>query len=792
MLVNFLKTTLRNLFKNRTYVIINIIGLGLSLSCCVVAYLNFQYTAQFDSNHKNHNNIYKIQTNKVIQGNNSPFGITPMALGEAFEDNLAGVSHTSRYTGTGLVLRKGEKIISKEIGFADKDFFEMFTFPFKHGSPEAFLKKGNIILTTSTSQVYFGDQNPIGQLIDLIGDDGNLHTYQVGGVLEDIPKNTSIRFHGILPMEDYAKIYVAQTNDWKRFVAGTFIMTNENKEVADVRDLLNQKYIAIQNEARDDWKVGSYYLEQLTTLGVNAQNVRSNWLNQPPPPPAVVVPVFMAALMLLIACFNFTNTSLAISSKRLKEIGVRKVMGGNRRQLVLQFMGENLVLCLFALVIGILLSIYLVPAYSAMWPFLDIQLSLTDDLEIYFFLITLLVLTSILAGAYPALYVSNHEPVAILRGSLKLGGSNLFSKLLLATQYTFTVIALISSLAFAANAKYQQSLEVGFKKEGVLAVRVDNSSEYQKLRDRLEQSSLVTGLAGTEHHIGRWVYSRVLRHGEKELEADMMNMGLEYLDLMELKLEEGRFFQEDLFENDARGTLLVNRKMVEQFGWEEPLGQLLQVDDSTRLKVIGVVEDFYSNGFWEPIEPLGIRLAQEESMNFLVVSANHRNSLEVKAEIEKTWYDVVPNKPFSAQFQDTFMEGSKMVNNNIVIMFTFLGVLALILSSIGLFTLVSLNVLRRIKEIGIRKVLGAKVFTIINLLNQPFMVILMISALLGSVLSYFAIDALLSSIFFYYQTLTVISIIVPLLVLFGISLATSSGRVLVAAKRNPVDSLRYE
>lgn len=791
MFSNFFKTTVRNMLRNRAYVIINIIGLGLSLACCIVGYLNFKYASDFDKNHENHASIYKIQINKTVQGRNIPYGISPLPLGHEIKDDLAGVSQVVRYSSSGMVIQQGEKILNKRIGFADEDLFEMFTFPFKYGDKSAFLNPGNIILSENTSEVYFGDVDPTGELIKVIQSDGTPKSYVVGGVLQKIPSNSSINFHAVTLFDNYLDLNDWSNDRWRSFVAGTFIKTTSEEYPGHIPAILDERYVDIQNRARDDWKVSGFYLEQLTTLGKNAENVRANWLSEPPPAPAVIVPMIMAVLMLIIACFNFTNTSLAISSKRLKEIGVRKVMGGNRKQLIFQFMGENIALCIISLLLALLISVYLVPAYSSMWDFLELKLSLTENPEIFVFLTGLLLFTSITAGAYPALYVSSYEPVSILRGSLKAKGTNALSKILLGFQYSLTFLALISSLAFIGNARYQRDLDVGFVKDGVIAVQLD-TEEYQTYFDRVSQMSSLEMVAGTSEHIGRWNYARTLRQGEQEMETSMMDLGLDYLEIMDLELVDGRYFEKDLKEYDRQNSIIVNEQLVKDFGWEEPVGKRVQIDDSTRLTVVGVLKDFYAYGFWEKVEPMGFRPATDSRMNFVVTRMKPENSKAAYEALEAAWYDVVPNKPFNGDYQDEFIKESNLVNNNIAILFTFLGTLALILSSIGLFTLVSLNVIKRIKEIGIRKVLGAKVSTIIHLLNRPFIFIILISAVIGTGLAYLLIDMLLSTIFHYYQAVTIFSLILPFIVLSIISLTTSSGRVLVAAKRNPVESLRYE
>ncbi|MEM9324511.1 MAG: FtsX-like permease family protein, partial [Bacteroidota bacterium] len=491
------------------------------------------------------------------------------------------------------------------------------------------------------------------------------------------------------------------------------------------------------------------------------------------------------------ACFNFTNTSLAVSSGRLKEIGIRKVMGGSRLQLILQFMGENIATCALALGLGLLMAMWMVPAYSALWDFIDLKLSIGSNPEIFAFLGLLLLFTAVVAGAYPALYVSKFEPVSILRGTLKLGGSSLVSLILLGFQYLFTVLALISSLAFIGNAKYQETLDVGFKRDGVLSVLVDNSDAVKTFYNEARQIPNVSEASMTTQTIGRWTYSRLFRNGERELEMDMVDMSIDYMDMMEVELVDGRFFRPDLEEYDRRSAVLVNEETVRQFGWEEPVGQVVQLDDTTRLNVVGVVKDFYMWGFWVPVPAMGIRLANDDNLNFVTVAFPADKIQSVQGGLEEIWQRQIPNKPFDVDLEDELDEAT-LVNSNISLMFTFLGGLALILSSIGLFTLVSLNVIKRVKEIGIRKVLGARISSIVNLMNKPFVIVLIVASILGTVLAYLAVDAILAMIFHYYKPMTIISVVVPLLGMFIISLGTSSSRVFKAATDNPVKSLRYE
>ncbi len=791
MLRNFLKITLRNFLKNKSYVFINLIGLGLSLACCITGYLNWKYAADYDKVHVNHERIYKIHINKDVQGKDVPYGITPLALGGAVKDKISGISHLSRYTSNGLVLKKDLKVFNKEIAFAENDFFEMFTYSFKYGNKEALKDQSKIILSTNTSNSYFGENvNPTGEIITVIDEEGKQYPFTVGGVLEPFASNSSVTFGAITHFDSYLKIRALENTNWSRFVAATFVMSEASYPQTLLSDL-NANYVKIQNEARDDFMVSNYELVQLSDLGRTAATIRSNWLNEPPPPPAVIVPVIMAFLMLLIACFNFTNTSIAISSKRLKEIGIRKVMGSDRSHLIFQFMGENLVLSLLSLILAIGLAYFLVPAYSAMWDFIDLKLNLISDGEIYLFLFGLLIITSLIAGGYPSFYISNFQPVNILRGSLSLGGTNWFSKILLGFQYLLTIIALISALAFSNNAKYQNSYDIGFEKENILAVRVETQSEYERFFNAVKQLPEVGQAVGTTHHISWWNYSRTLKQGEAEVEANMMNFTADYKDFMNLQMVDGRYFDKELYESDKESAIIVNESMVKEFGWEKPLGKVVQIDDSTRLNVIGVMEDFYMWGFFDPVEPSAFRLADRDEMNFVVLKGN-LDQTTFRSLMEEKWYEVAPNTPFNSEYLDEELASMDLVNKNIMKMFQFLGFLALALSSIGLYTLVSLNIIKRVKEIGVRKVLGSSINQILVLMNKQFFWLLLIFATLGAGLSYLAIDALMASIFTVYKAISLVTVLAPFLSLMTLAVLIASFRIFRTAVKNPIESLRYE
>lgn len=787
--LNFLKITLRNFAKNKAYVFINLLGLGLSLACCIVGYLNWKYGAAYNQNHLNHERIYKIHSYKSVQGEKIEYGITPIGLGNQIKGQIPEVTHVSRYAGTTVVLKKDLKVFEKYMGFVEDDYLEMFTFPFKYGNKEALLDEESIILTEATAYAYFGKENPLGEIITLVDNEGKEYPLAVGGVLEDIPTNSSMTFLALTHYNNHLKMQGWKDDDWSHFNAATFVMTN-GAFPQNLMDYMNTYSIEIQNKARDNFQIAGYSLVQLTDLDEASRYIRSNWLMNPPHPSALIGPVIMAIQLLLIACFNFTNTSIAISGKRLKEIGIRKVMGSRRRQLIFQYMGENFIICLMALVVGIGIADMLVPAYSAIWDFINIELNFSSDPEIYLFLIGLLIVTALTAGAYPSLYISRYQPVKILRGNLQLGQTSFFSRILLGVQYFFTALAIISAVAFYNNAKFQSEYDVGYSREPLLSINIENQSEYEAFRPLLEQMPEVKSLAGTYNRIGSWHYTRTLKNAEKEVETEMMEFSNEYFHLMDLSLVKGRFFDPKLQEHDRQNSIVINERLVKDFGWENPIGQIVQIDDSTRLSVIGVVKNFYNEGFFNKIEPTGIRFADPKVNYFLMVKSDI-DPVKLYDQLEASWLSVSPNRPFDAEYDEVIAEANE-VNLNIITMFQFLTFVALILSTIGLYTLVSLNIIKRMKEIGVRKVLGATIQEIVVLVNTQFFRLLVVAVIFGAVASYYVLDTLMGSIFEIYQAPTVITMLVPVFLLVIVAMAFATVRILITALQNPVKSLRYE
>jgi ABC-type antimicrobial peptide transport system permease subunit len=791
MVKSFFKITMRNLMRNKLFVLINVSGLALSMACCIVAFINYKYSADFDRNHENYQELYKVHIRKEASGEFTPYGISPLPLVEAINSDISGINNAAKYHTEDFVLLRGEKVLTKRVAFADPEVFEMFTLPLKSGAIETFEGEKIALISETAAGIYFDDQDPIGEIISLVDNEGESHGFLIAGVLEDQPQNSSLTFDIIVNFNNYYTLKELERNDWTRWIAASFLQVDQGRSSKDIEKLLTS-YIGVQNEARPDWKVSDYYLEPLATFGQTANEIYANWLNEAPDPVSYFAPLVLALMMLVIAGFNYTNTAIATSGKRLKEIGIRKVIGGNRGQLMLQFMFENLLICFIAILLSVVIAIYMVPAYGAMWNGMTLELNFTKDPEIYAFLFGLLIFTGLVAGAYPSVYVSKFEPVRILRGSLSLGKTSHLSKVLLTLQVAFTLMTLVTSASFIQNAKYQQSLDVGFVRENLLGVRVADGTEAKQLVNVISQNPNITDIQTSPYHVTYSVYAHTLITEERELETLMMTFTPGYLEFMNIDIVSGRSFDPDLVESERNSAIIINEKMAEKLGWDDPIGKRVTYNDTTRLTVIGMTENFYSSGFWDPVTPMAMRVADDEKAKFVLAKVPSSKSLETYAYLESAWLEAFPTSPFNGFYQEDRFKDEQMVNRNIVIIFSFLGLLAVLLSSVGLFTLVSLNIIRRMKEIGVRKVLGAQIPELITLLNRDFSWILIIGLVIGLGLGFVVTDFLIAQVFAYHLPINWISMVVPTVLILSILLFTSSGRIFVAARKNPVESLRYE
>jgi ABC-type antimicrobial peptide transport system permease subunit len=778
--------------KNKLFTFINIFGLGVALACCIVAYLNWDYNVKFDTHHLNAEEIYRINFIRITNGQPIKNGDCPMPLGAAIRNSISQIDEVMRFSPINGNFKVGDELFRTWVSAVDPNFFDIFTFNFISGNPSEINNKSRIFISSRLVKRHFREtEDPIGQIITYINGETRIE-FIVAGVFEKQPRNSSFFADAYVHYDNVFDITGWDKSNWVPFNS-TFVTVKNPEDIPAIEDQL-QQYVEIQNRAKEDYKVHEYYLDPFVGMAIRAErdDMWNHWFNQSLPVAAAVATGIMAILILLIACFNFTNTSIAIANRRIKEIGIRKVMGSSRKQLIAQFLGENILLTFFALVVGILIAAFLVPAYSEMWPFLDIELNLLENFELVGFLVILLLFTGIIAGSYPALYVSAFQPSSILRGTLKFGGTNSFTRILLTMQYTISLMAIISGFVFAQNAEYQKNYDMGFHMETVVFAYVNNESGFKTFRNELEGYDKIKEIAGSRHSATSSWYTDPIKFESSELDVSLLDIGDNYLSTIGATIIDGRDFIEDS-QNDVEQSVIINEYLVKAFNWEEPVGKRIVLSDTVELFVVGVVKDIYIDGeLWNPIEPMLMRYVKPEGYRFLSARVELNDIKEVREFMEEKWKVLFPDELSTVRYMEDEKVNSTEVNQNIKIIFVFLGIVATVLSAIGLFSLVSLNVIKKMKEIGVRKVMGASLMNIINNISREFMIIFAIASVLGSIAAYFLAEALMASIWTYYVPIGAFVFVISIAVLLIISSLTIGGKVLRAASMNPAYTLRDE
>lgn len=801
MIKNYLLITFRSLMKNKLFILINVFGMGIAIACCITAYLNWEYSADWDKGHVNADKIYRVQFWREFQGKRDRFGMAPMPLANYIKQNFKDVNKTVRYMSSYCDMRIGDEVFGDQIAYADSAFFELFTYELKHGSFTNFYDKGKVFISDKIARKYFNKEDVVGQLLTqiVLGKDGvrRPKEFEIGGVFTKPPLNTSLGFDVITPFDNFWDVNLEaelSETSWKKWTHVLFLKIDDPSRVPLVTKQL-QQYVEPQNKAREDFKVSEYYLENFDgMMQRNRANPRldSDYLGGGIPEEAVTVPAIMSILLLLLACFNFTNTSIAISSRRLKEIGIRKVLGGMRKQLIAQFLGENLILCFFGLIAGLLMAEWLVPTYDAMWPWLELNLSYAENVGLLLFIVALLFATAIIAGSYPSFYITSFEPVSILKGKARFGGTNWFTRILLGGQFVISLLAIIMGVAFYQNGNYQRDYDLGFATHGVISAFVNNEGSFNTYRDALASNKDIEVIAGSRHHVPFNFFNDPVKYEALEREVDIMEVGDNYFEAMDMTLLSGRKFIKDS-ETDRKESVIVTEELVKQFGWtDNPIGKRLVWMDTVQLYVVGVAKNVFARALWQPIEPLMIRYVEPAKYQQLVIKTDPRKIASVNEFMEKQWKEVFPNTLYGGRIIDQEMNESNEINKNVSVMFGFLGMFAALMTGIGLFTLVSLNIEKKMKEIGVRKVLGASVANIAGVINLEFIINLGIATVIGGTFGYLVANWLMDSIWEYYLELSLISLSISVAVMIVIAVAAVGQKTIYTALLNPTKTLRDE
>ncbi|HEU5291222.1 MAG TPA: ABC transporter permease [Cyclobacteriaceae bacterium] len=794
MLKNQLLITLRNMLKNKLYLFINIFGMGIAIACCIIGYFNYDFNASFDNNHTNASTLYRIGSVRKFQNELTEFGYVPIALGNAIKQNVKEVDEVIRYSPGGGNFRVKTELFGGDVNYVDPEFFKVFTFEFVEGNGD--LKDRNeICISDELAIKYFGQDKALGKLITQVLDSGKTKEYVVAGVFKKQPSNSSFFGSAYSHYDntfEFDNTPGYDENAW-RFRNTLFVQIKDPSRVASIETQI-KPYAENNNKIREDFIIDHFLVEPFEGMAVrdSYNDKNGTWTRDGSPLAAVIGIGMMGGFVLLIAIFNLTNTAVAISSRRLKEIGIRKVMGSTRKHLIIQFIGETALVCFLALAVGVLIEkLFLMPAFNKLWPDFNLTANYFGKPNFTIFLVLTLVFTSLLAGAYPAFYISKFQPVSILKGTLKFGGTNLFTRVLLCLQFAISLTGIVCSFAFTDNATFQRDFDMGFARKGIVFTNVNGRSEFETYRNALDGNPDIISITGTQAHLYRSGFNDPIKHEDKEIEVDIMDVSADYLAALDINLKEGRNFELDS-ETDRKESVIITEGLARKFGMTKPIGKEIIWLDSVRYYVVGVVQDIYNNGLWERMDPIMFRYASKENVNHILVKAPADKLVDVNKYMEAKWKEIFPDKMYEGNYMDEEMVEADTVNANLVKMFVFLGVVALMLSATGLFTLVSLNIIKKMKEIGVRKVLGASVGNLTKVINKEFIIILSIASVFGAALGWWMSAMLMESIWDYYQKVTITSMVISATILFVASALSIGYKIYKTTRLNPALVLRDE
>jgi putative ABC transport system permease protein len=794
MIKNYFLITFRSMMKNKLFIFINVFGMGVAIAQCIVGYFAYEYDNTFDAIHQNRASIYRVSSIREFENNLTRYGHTPFPLGELVDKTFPDVEQSSRYFDSWSNFKLDNDLFPANVHYVDPEFFDLFTFDFLTGNPADLADKTSVFISEEMAVRLFGDA-PAAQgktIQQVYGQE--LKEVKIAGVFKDPVMNSSFYQRGgsaYMNFDNYKDEHKdIREDDWK-VQSYLFVQIKDASRVKSVHKQL-QPFIENNNNVREDFQIKEFVLDPFSTMA-HRDRADDLWAGTwgAPPISAVIGSCVMGILVLLLACFNLTNTSIAISSRRLKEIGIRKVMGSMRKHLIVQYIGETMMICLIAMVVGLVLADFYVRGWNVMWEYFRLTPHYLDNPTFWLFLIGVLVFTAIAAGGYPAFYISKFEPVTILKGKQQFGGMNYFTRILLALQFGIALIAIVSAIGFIQNAQYQRDYDLGFDVRGSIIAWMNDQSEYDTYRNALQANPAIISMAGARSGIFSNRANDPVKHESKQLEVDIIEVGDQYLPTMELQLIEGRDFMKDS-ETDRKESVIITQKMAREFGWDKPIGKEIIWKDTVKFYVIGVIKDVYTIGLWREMEPMMIRYVLPKDYNQLVVSTRADQVAEVNAFMTQEWNKVFPNRLYNGRMLVENMQEVNEVNVNIVYMFSFMGFITMLLSATGLFTLASLNIIKRMKEIGVRKVLGASVTNIARIVNAEFIIILVIASVLGAWGGYVQSDMIMGSIWRYYQGPNAATFIISISLLFVISFLSIGYKVFKAATMNPVDSLKDE
>ncbi|GEO09221.1 ABC transporter permease [Segetibacter aerophilus] len=793
MIKNYLKVALRKLWRHKAFSFINIIGLAVGMTACFLIYLYVGFELSYDAFNTKADRIYRVVADlktptETVHPSGPAWAVAPNA-----KDEFPEIEEFVRTTGTSILVRKGDvKFQEQNAMWADSALFKVFDFKLIKGDPRTALKEQlSIVLSKTAAKKYFANTDPIGQTVLVTGD---AFPAKVTGVMKDIPENSQIKADVILSMSTLTqKFNSSLDSQWTNYGASAYLLL---KPSADA-ERLEKKFPAFleKRNGTEMKKIQMFPTLKLEALkdvylrSTHGDNKTGNIVN-------VYIFSIVAVFIMLIACINFINLTTARSAERAKEVGIRKVVGAAKTQLSGQFIGESIMLCLIAFVITVLLSAILLPSFNTLaGKTISTGVFARPLLILGLFLAAIGI--GLLAGIYPALVLSSFKPVVVLKGRFATGNKGIaLRKGLVIAQFTISIVLIISTIVVYNQMTYMRNQELGFNKERMLIIDTNGDPNKKAFQQSIASLPNVVSTATSSSVPGGGnpgAYSEVENvRGELQIaNLDLYFVDFDYINQFKIKMVAGRAFSRE-FGTDTTQAMVLNEAAVKMFGYSSPeaaVGKRFK-QWGREGKIIGVMKDFHFKGLQQPIKPLSMRIEPDNS-GLVSVNLSSANLPSTIAAIESKWKTFIPNRPFSYYFLDEFFDKQYRTEERFGKLFLNFAILAIIISCLGLLGLASYSTMQRTKEIGIRKVLGASVSGIVNLLSKEFLTLVIISFVIAAPIAWYFMYKWLQD-FAYHTSISVWVFGLAGLSALAIALLTVSFQAIKAAVMNPVKSLRTE
>ncbi len=782
MLKNYFKIAVRNFIKHKFYTFVNVLGLTVGLSTVFMIGLFVSDELGFDQFHEKKELLYRVVENQYYDGQPVfPVAVTPDALGPSLYEEYPEIVHFTRASGQNYNFQLGDLKIAESNGYmVDEQFFEMFSFPIIKGTAADFKEKHNtLILTKDLSDKYFPDEDPIGKSIKLSGED-----FVISAVMENVPKNSHLYFTYLTNFEKSISENPGRATNWRSNGIYTYVELSEQADLTEV----NKKVIN-QIKKNSEGSITDIYLQPITDIYLGDVDfvVEVSRKSQ-----MIYVQIFsiVAVFILLISCINFMNLSTARSAKRAKEVGLRKTIGAQRSQLIFQFLSESVLLTMTAVLLSVLLVALVLPSFNQLANkdfVIQELLTAESGFRLALGILLVAIATGLIAGSYPALFLSSTKPIDTLNAqsiTLKRGAG--LRKALVIFQFIISIVLVIGTIAIYQQLSFIQNVDLGYNKENIIYTSAP-SSQVKLLTNELRGQPGIINVGRSSHHPAYVLSSSsgFIWPGQNADETFLfhyMGMDEHYPATMEMNILEGRSF----LEADT-ATVMINEKAKAMMGLENPVGQTITAFGEQR--IVGVIEDFNFKSIHSEIEPMVI--FKFDRMNRVYVKYEPSQKDAIVATLENSWNKIFPEREFSYDFLEEDFQELYEAEQRTSTLSTYFAILAIIVSCLGLFGLVSYAMEQRMREIGIRKVLGASVSNLFVLLTGDFTKLILISLVISMPLGWYAMNQWLNG-FAYHIELSIGMFVLSAFSALVITLLTVSYQSIRASTNNPVRALRNE